>query len=289
MTSLAPSVAPISPAVTQSGVASSSSRGADVTYRGRAHGHDYEVQVRHRVLETRAVIIIDGVTHDPWEERSAAKVDDAAQVPTADGIAVRLEEEFSRIRCIVRRPTPEGRMRDAERIIVRTSGLGSAGEVDVTGEDALLGTHLTPETGSTSERRDARVTQHPVRYGLLAAAGASLRYLIPLLGIGALFSGLLRPVREALRAILEPVLLGLAAVLRPIVAVYDAVMQPLRDAVSWVLDLLFGWLPTLSLDLSLNLPPWVVPVVVVLAVFVSTVVRIRRRRAQPEDTASSGV
>ncbi|QNN82311.1 hypothetical protein H3H54_14810 [Brachybacterium sp. Z12] len=46
---------------------------ADVEYRGRAGGHEYLVRVRHRLLDTSATVIIDGVEHDPQAEEKALK------------------------------------------------------------------------------------------------------------------------------------------------------------------------------------------------------------------------
>ena len=56
-------------------------------------------------------------------------------------------------------------------------------------------TLLVPTPGSPSALRDEKRTAKPTRYALLAALPKAAGYLIPLLGIGALFSGLLDPVK----------------------------------------------------------------------------------------------
>jgi hypothetical protein len=261
--------------------------GADVRYEGDVDGHHYLLEVRHRLLDTSLEIVLDGVRHVPADrgEKKQAKASDASAVTTDDGVALRLEDGVTRQRCTVRRPTTTGEMKDREVIEVRTAGLGGAGEADVRRAATSAGVALAPEDGSPSARRDARKLAHPVRSGLLAAAAAAAKVLVPLLGIGALIRLLLggvgrwadertRPVREWFGDLVDPVLTWLGDVLRPLFAAWDRLM-----------GFLFGWIPDLSLPFSLpHLPDWVFdvakPVILIVIAFVATYGGIRRRRRQ---------
>src|SRR5699024_9477883 len=97
--------------------------------------------------------------------------------PPDDGLRFRLEEHVTTLYCTV-----------------RTAGLGGAGEVDV--RQGLTRRPLAPDEGSPSAARDRKRTAHPTRYALLAALTKAAAFLLPLLGLGALFSGILQPVRE---------------------------------------------------------------------------------------------
>lgn len=231
----------------------------------------------------------------------------------ADGLQFRLEENFTVLYCTVRRPDDDGDLTDAEVLTVRTAGLGGAGEVDV--RHGLERSLLVPADDSPSAARDVKRLAHPARYALVAALAKAAGFLIPLLGFGALFSGLLDPVKEwiealirpvldAIAGVVEPVRLWIAELLRPVQEFLDALFAPVReffaallrpvgDAWNWLMDLLFGWIPDLSLPFSV--PEWVidvsVPVVVVLVVFLVTFRGLRRRQAKLEATrvATSGV
>jgi hypothetical protein len=269
--------------------------GADVHYEGRRDDHEYIAQVRHRFLDTDVVLLIDGVRHDPASEKALAKKDDAQDVNTADGLALKLEEGMFRHTITVRRPTAQGRMKDSEKIVVRTTTLGGAGEVDVVRADELVGAPLVPAEGTSSAAREARKAAHPVRFGLIAAGAQAARFVVPLLGLGALFSGLLDPVKRWLSRRAEPVLTWLDEstrgirtwideVTRPVRDAIDAVLDPIRRFVGWLWNLLFGWIP--DIHLGIDLPDWIVdylvPVLVVVVVFLITVGTIRDRRARME-------
>lgn len=265
--------------------------GADVAYRGRAEGHDYVVRVRHRFLDTSCTVEVDGVEHRPRKGRTSA-------THPEDGLRFTIDESFARLRLTVQRPDVAGVHHDREVVEVRTAGLGGAGEVDVVQE--LRRTPLAPESGSPSEARDRRRAAHPTRSALLAALTRAAGYLLPLLGVGLLFSGLLRPLRERVAALLAPVIDRIEAVLAwsgeqvrpvreaiaevtaPVREAVAAVVRPVREGIAWLLDLLLGWIP----DLLPGLPDWVpdvlVPALVVIAVFVLTLRRVRRRREQLE-------
>ena len=301
---------------------------ADVEYRGTSHGHDYVVRVKHRLLDTSATVVIDGVEHDPKaEEKSRKKTEkggsesdepenpsdaessggeagggggtgtpDADEPsPSADDLQFRCEDGFTSLRFTVRRPDADGDHEDAEVIHVRTAGLGGAGEVDVRrGFGKVL---LVPQEGSPSAAREEKRAEHPTRFALLEALATSARYLIPLLGLGALFSGLLdpvmnwvermvRPIVEAVGAFLAPIRDWVSELTRPVREVVSALLRPVGEALAWLRDLLLGWIPDLSLPFSI--PAWVVdvaiPVIVVVSVFVVTFRQLRHRRARLERT-----
>lgn len=294
---------------------------ADVEYRGRAGGHDYLVRVRHRLLDTTATVVIDGVEHDPQAEEKALKAAEtgekgekgaepdrspagvgppgeepgADQATPTDDLRFRCEEGFSSLRITVRRPGSDGDHADAEVIKVRTVGLGGAGEVDV--HRSFGRVLLVPADGTPSAAREVKRTAHPTRYALVTALAKSARYLIPLLGLGALFSGLLdplmdwaearvRPAVEAVAAFLAPIRDWVSELTRPVREFIAALLRPVAEFRDWLMDLLFGWIPEFSLPFSI--PEWVVdvavPAVLVLVVFVATFRELRRRGKRLEAT-----
>ena len=308
---------------------------ADVEYRGRAGEHDYVVRVRHRLLDTTFTVAVDGIEHDPKAEEKARKKsgegagpsgdvvhdeagpsDDAEPSDDAapdDGLQFGLDEGFSTLRCTVRRRADGegsgregegGEVEDAEVITIRTAGLGGAGEVDV--RHGLQTTPLVPAEGSPSAARDEKRTAHPTRYALVAALTKAATFLIPLLGLGALFSGLLDPVKEWIGERIRPVIEAIGQVVRPIRDWLDEVTAPVRDfldtllapvreliaailrPIGEALRWLLGLLPDIGLPFSV--PDWLVdvlvPVVVVVAVFVATFSRLRHRREKLAETAS---
>ena len=298
---------------------------ADVEYTGRAGEHDYVVRVRHRLLDTSFVVLLDGVEHDPVAEAKRetgdvpgvdaegdAVVDaqdggDAqgdAEDGAGDSLRFTIEDGFTRIKAMVRRPIEGGGYSNSEEITVRTIGLGGAGEVEV--RQGFRRTPLIPAEGTPSARREATRAAHPTRLAVLAALPRALFYLVPLLGIGVLFSGLLRPVREAIERLLRPLVEGIAALLgairewvseltapirefiagllQPVTNFLEALFRPVARAWDWLLGVLFGWIP----DLGLDLPDWLfdvlIPAFVVFAIFLSTLQGLRRRRALMEET-----
>ncbi|UEJ84376.1 hypothetical protein Bra3105_08745 [Brachybacterium halotolerans subsp. kimchii] len=269
--------------------------GADVRYEGRRDDHEYVAEVRHRTLDTEAVILIDGVRHDPKAEKALAKADRAEDVTTADGLALKLDDGFFRTTITVRRPTASGTMKDREKLVVRTTTLGGAGEVDVVRADELVGAPLVPAEGSPSAAREARKADHPVRFGLIAAGAQAARFLVPLLGLGALLSGLLDPVKRWIGRLVEPVVTWvdeatrgirtwIGEVTRPVRELVDALLEPIRRFLGWLWNLLFGWIP--DIHLGIDVPDWIVdylvPVLVVVVAFVVTIGTIRDRRERLE-------
>jgi len=298
--------------------------GADVEYRGRAQGHEYVARVRHRLLDTSLLLEIDGVEHDPAAEEKALKAvkkaagdepeedkperdepegDEAASDGAAaedegrmgaDDLRFRIDDGFATLRCTVIRRDPDGEHTDHELVTVRTAGLGGAGEVEVS--RGLRTDPLLPAEGSPSALRDEKRAAHPRRFAAVAAVRRAAGYLIPLLGLGALFSNILRPVREWVASLLRPVAEAVGAVVNPVLEVIGGLLRPLRDllaavlrpvvrALDWLRDLLLGWIPDLSLPFSV--PEWVpdvvVPLIVVLLVFSATLSGIRRRSAALEE------
>ena len=301
---------------------------ADVEYSGRAGEHDYLVRVRHRLLDTSFSVVIDGVEHDPKAEEKERKArekreasdddatgddatgddatgDDAIDDNAADDdLQFGLDEGFSTLRCTVRRRREDGEVKDCEVLTIRTAGLGGAGEVEV--RHGFRTTLLVPAEGSPSALRDEKRTAHPTRYALIAALAKAAKFLIPLLGLGALFGGLLDPVKEWVEARIRPVVdaivqatqpirdwIGevtrpvrefLDALLSPIQELIAAILRPIGEAVRWLLDLL----PDIGLPFSV--PGWLVdvlvPVIVVITVFTATHRALRTRREKLAETSS---
>ncbi|OFT59257.1 hypothetical protein HMPREF3159_06805 [Brachybacterium sp. HMSC06H03] len=294
---------------------------ADVEYSGRAGEHDYLVRARHRLLDTSFTVVIDGIEHDPKAEEKARKDrekreasdddatgDDATRDDAIDGYAAEddlqfgLDEGFSTLRCTVRRRREDGEVKDCEVLTIRTAGLGGAGEVEV--RHGFRTTLLVPAEGSPSALRDEKRTAHPARYALIAALAKAAKFLIPLLGLGALFGGLLDPVEEWIEARIRPVVVAVAqatqpirdwieevtrpvrefldALLSPIRELIAAILRPIGEAVRWLLDLL----PDIGLPFSV--PGWLVdvlvPVIVVVAVFSATHRALRTRREKLAET-----
>lgn len=231
----------------------------------------------------------------------------SAELPATpdDGLRFRLEEHFTTLYCTVRRPDEDGDPADAEVITVRTAGLGGAGEVDV--RQGLTRRPLAPDEDSPSAARDRRRTAHPTPYALLAALTKAAAFLLPLLGLGALFSGILQPAREwvaervavvieAIMGVVSPVLEWIDELLRPIREFIDSLTRPIRDVIAALLQPLrdlVDWLRSLLPELSLpfDVPGWVVdlavPVFLVLVVFALTFGRLRTRRERLEAARAS--
>ena len=293
---------------------------ADVEYSGRAGEHDYLVRARHRLLDTSFTVVIDGIEHDPKAKEKARKAreqrgasddatgddatsDDAIDDNAADDdLQFGLDEGFSTLRCTVRRRREDGEVKDCEVITIRTAGLGGAGEVEV--RHGFRTTLLVPAEGSPSALRDEKRTAHPTRYALIAALAKAAKFLIPLLGLGALFSGLLDPVKEWIKARIRPVVDAIVqatqpirdwigevtrpvreffdALLSPVQELIAAILRPIGEAVRWLLDLL----PDIGFPFSV--PGWLVdvlvPVIVVIVVFTATHRALRTRREKLAET-----
>lgn len=246
-------------------------------YRGRVKGHDYEVRARHGMVDTTATVIIDGVAHEHGKDKHGKDEERTAGAESGE-LTIRTEEAFGKAVYTVRRVNAKGKLRDAEQIVVRTAGFGGKGEVDVLGSidpTDISRTPLAPAHGSASWQREQRRLARPVRFALGSAAFTAAKFLVPLLGIGALFGWLLRPAREAVESAVRPPVEAVAEFLRPV-----------GDLIGRVKEYLLGWVPDLAVTLPFDVPGWVVdvavPGVVVLVVFVATLVRLRKRRRQLE-------
>lgn len=282
---------------------------AVTVYRGAVEGHLYVVRARHGVMDTWATLIIDGVFHDPRREKEprtgTVSVGTGAREATggevsgeADGLAFGVEDSFGKITYAVKRPDEDGQLRIAERIRISTAGLGGKGEVEVLGSAERVGgffpTPLAPDEGTASWGREQRKLAHPVRFALVRAMLTAAKFLIPLLGLGALFSGLLDPVTQWVADRVRPVVDAIVRFLQPVGEMIDAVLEPIRRFAAWLSELLFGWIPELSFDLPVpEVPAWVVevafPVGLVLVVFLMTLRGLRRRRDQLEQARSSAI
>src|SRR5699024_1054855 len=197
------------------------------------------------------------------------------------------------LRCTVRRPREAGSHKEAEVITIRTAGLGGAGEGEV--RHGFRRTVLVPAGGSPSAARGAERTAHPTRYALIAAFARSLRYLLPLLGLGALFSGLLDPLEEWIEARVRPLVEAVARAIAPLRDWVAELLQPLRDALAWLLQPVnallewvlspvrevLAWLRGLlpEFELPFDVPGWVVDVLIAVIV-VGAVFAVTRRGLQ---------
>src|SRR5699024_1427267 len=132
----------------------------------------------------------------------------------------------------------------------------------------------------------------------------SMRYLLPLLGFGALFSGLLDPLEEWIEARVRPLVEAVARAIAPLRDWLAELLQPLRDALAWLLQpvnaflewvlspvrellaWLLGLLPVFELPFAV--PGWVVDVliavIVVGAVFAATRRGLQERRKKLAET-----
>ncbi len=195
-----------------------------MTYRGRLRDRRYEVKVRHGIFRTRVPrLMIDGFVYHPEEE-------------TADHVSlVRPAFVVSGLRCReVQLWEPSGgdsRMRTAT-ITARSIGFFGAGEADLTGPGFATPQPLIPEDGSLSAIREERRVAQPRRFAMAAALRESARYLLPLLGLGALLAGVLDPVEKKVEEAARPPVEWIGSLLRPI---SDAVAS-LLGALSWLLD-----------------------------------------------------
>lgn len=223
------------------------------------------------------------------EDSSRERGERAHAEPWADDdLRFTVKDGFATLLCTVRRPRDGGAYVDSEDITIRTVGLGDAGEVDI--RHGFKRIVLVPADGSPSAAREEKRAAHPTRFALIAALTKSARYLVPLLGLGALFSGLLdpllawiearvRPALDAIARMTEPVREWIAQLLRPIHEFLEAVFSPIREFFAALLrpvgDLL-AWLLGLLPDIGLpfDIPDWLpdllVPLIVVVSVFLAT-------------------
>lgn len=103
-----------------------------------------------------------------------------------------------------------------------------------------------------------------------------IRLLIPLLGLGTLFAWLFDPIAKWTKDHVLPLV-------EPIAQWLQAVLAPVGKFLEWLFDLLFGWIP----DISLGVPDWVtttlrIGMLVLLAYFASRS-NLKRRQKKIEE------
>lgn len=251
-------------------------------YHGVVDGQMIEVDVRHQLLGRPDVDLwIDGVQIPEFASSSG----DAP--PDGSYWTGERSEEFTVLVHHPRRDSAcgDGSERDAdtddedrseteghrvrERIIVRTRSLGRTGEVDVRSSAVGASTALLPAEGSPSAARDDALRAHPYRRALLRGVMASLKVVLPLLGIGELIDRATQPAQDAAAEAVQPTVTWITQILEPIGRLLSAILDLIGSLFSWVgplLEFLFGWLrPLLNL-----LPQWEIgPVMSVLVIIAS--------------------
>lgn len=249
-------------------VAESSWVVATTRYTGHAFDHEYSVTAKHSPWRTRVTnVVIDGVEYSIGR-RSAENVEEEPDVEVgATG--------WLKARLKVHRRTEIGSMPPREEIHVISAFTGGAGEAEVRKDlDVVL---LLPEAGSRSESRERRRAAHPERYALASGLTALVRLLLPLLGLGALLAWLLEPIARWMKDHLWPWF-------EPIADWLQTVLAPVGEFLAWLFNLLFGWIP----DISLGVPDWVtttlrIGMLVLLAYFASRS-NLKRRQKKLEES-----
>lgn len=226
---------------------------ATTSYTGSAFDHEYSVTAKHTPLKTTVTAVsIDDVEY-PIGRRSSAGSEDEPEV------AVRASG-WLKTRLKVHRRTEIGSMPPREGHVT-SSARGGAGEAEV--RKGLDVVPLLPEVGSRSESRERRRAAHPERYALVSGLTTLARLLLPLLGLGALLAWLLEPIARWMKDHVWPWF-------EPIAEWLQAVLAPVGEFFDWLFNLLFGWIP----DISLGVPDWVtttlrIGMLVLLAYFAS--------------------
>ncbi|SDS48820.1 hypothetical protein SAMN04489752_1822 [Brevibacterium siliguriense] len=240
---------------------------ATTSYTGSAFGHEYSVTAKHTPWKTTVTNIdIDGVEY-PISRRSSAGTEDEPEV------AVR-SSGWLKTRLKVHRRTEIGSMPPREEIHVTSAAMGGAGEVEVRKDLDVV--PLLPEAGSRSEARERRRAAYPERYALVSGLTTLVRLLLPLLGLGALLAWLLDPIARWMKNHLWPWF-------EPIAHWLQSVLAPVGEFFEWLFNLLFGWIP----DISLGVPDWVtttlrIGLLVLLAYFASRS-NLKRRQKKIEE------
>lgn len=141
--------------------------------------------------------------------------------------------------------------------------------------------HCCPRTGVVQKR--GSVDGRHIRRDTPWSRGLTMliRLLLPLLGLGALFAWLFHPI---VRWMTDNVL----PLLEPFAQWLQAVFAPVGEFLEWLFNLLFGWIP----DISLGAPDWVttmlrIGMLVLLAYFASRSNLKRRQKKLEEAEAGS--
>lgn len=244
---------------------------ATTSYSGSAFEHEYSVTAKHIAWKTTVTAVsIDNVEY-PIGRRATSDGEDSpeAEIRASGWLTARLK---------VRRRSAEGSWEAQEEIYVTSAVAGGAGEVEVRKDLDVV--PLLPEGGSRSEARERRRVAHPERYALVSGATMLVRLLIPLLGLGALFAWLLEPIVRWMRDHVWPWF-------EPIAHWFQSVLAPVGQFFEWLFNLLFGWIP----DISLGVLDWVtttlrIGMLVLLAYFASRS-NLKRRQKKLEESEAT--
>ncbi|MGZ1490612.1 hypothetical protein [Brevibacterium sediminis] len=241
---------------------------ATTSYTGNAFDHEYSVTAKHTPWRTTVTnVVIDEVEYSIGRRRSPADAgeDHDVEVRATGWLKSRLK---------VHRRSEIGSMPPREEIHVTSSAMGGAGEVEVRKDLDVV--PLLPEAGSRSESRERRRAAHPERYALVSGLTTLVRLLLPLLGLGALLAWLLEPIARWMKDHVWPWF-------EPIADWLQAVLAPGGEFFEWLFNLLFGWIP----DISLGVPDWMtttlrIGMLVLLAYFASRS-NLKRRQKKLEE------
>ncbi|UZD61149.1 hypothetical protein [Brevibacterium sp. JSBI002] len=247
-------------------------RGAGtIEYTGKAFGHEYSVTAKHAPWRTSVTdVAIDGVEYPLGRK-----------IPDSDENKSDVEVRASgllKVRLKVRRRNADGSMEDKEEIHVSSAFAGRAGEAEVRKNLDIV--PLLPEAGSRSEVRERKRAAHPERYALASGLTRLVRLLIPFMGLGALFAWLFDPIAQWLKENVWPRF-------APIAHWLQAVLTPVGEFFAWLFNLLFGWIP----GISVGIPDWVsttlrIALLVLVAYFASRS-NLNRRKKKLEESQSA--
>lgn len=231
--------------------AAESRSSSPIRYRGVVDGRLLELTVTHRLLDSpRIQLRIDG---EEIPQREGASADGDA---SPSGLFWTMNRDDG-LQFHVHRPREEESTdhRVHERIEVRTRSLGRAGEVDVRTSRWGSRTALLPDDGTRSAARDASLRAHPYRRAVQRGVMASLKVVVPLLGITEFLDRVTQPAQDAAAEAAEPTVSWIAQLLEPVALLVGAISDAIAALFSWIgplLAFLLGWVPPL-LDW---LPSW---------------------------------
>ncbi|MGR6092052.1 hypothetical protein ACU4IU_15930 [Brevibacterium sp. CSND-B09] len=240
---------------------------ATTSYTGSAFDHEYSVIAKHTPWKTTVTAVsIDDVEYPIGRLSTAGSEGEPEVAVRASG--------WLKTRLKVHRRTEIGSMPSREEIHVTSAAMGGAGEVEVRKDLDVV--PLLPEAGSRSEARERRRAAHPERYALVSGVTTLVRLLLPLLGLGALLAWLFDTIARWMKDHLWPWF-------EPIAHWLQSVLAPVGEFFEWLFNLLFGWIP----DISLGVPDWVmttlrIGLLVLLAYFASRSNLKRRQRKLEE-------
>ena len=244
---------------------------ATTSYSGSAFEREYSVTAKHTPWKTTVTAVsIDDVEY-PIGRRTTSDGEDAPEVEIrASGWLT------ARSKCVV--AVPADRWRLKKRVYVTSAAAGGAGEVEWEGPRCWCRCCLRTESFRSAERRRAA---HPERYALVSGLTMLIRLLLPLLGLGTLFAWLFDPIMRWMTEIVLPLF-------EPFTRWLQAVFAPVGQFLEWLFNLLFGWIP----DISLGVPDWVtttfrIGMLVLLAYFASRSNLKRRQKKLEESQADS--